>query len=77
MRLYISDQMIDVVDDLRKVGMSSVVHISQINKSRFKYSHSSVVNSIDDLNPFKLFDQVQNVVPIYQKAILLIILNKF
>ena len=69
--------MVDIVDDLREVRMSSVIYICQINKSRFKYSHSPVVNSIDDLNPFKLFDQVQNVVPIYQKAILLIILNKF
>lgn len=67
--------MIDVVDDLREVRMRCVINISQINKSRFKYSHPSVVDSINDLNSFKLFNQVQNVVPVNEETILLIVLD--
>lgn len=77
MTLNISNQMIDIIDNLRKVWMSCVIHICKIYQSGLKNSHTSVVNSIYDLYPFKLFNKVKNVVPVNEKAIFLVVFDDF
>ena len=69
--------MIDVIDDLGKVRMGGVIDISQVNKPRLVHSHASVVNAVNDLNPFELFDQVEHVVPVNQEPLLLVVLHDF
>lgn len=77
MAFNISDKMVDVIDDLGKVRMGGVIDISQVNKPRLVYSHASVVNAVNNLNPFELFDQVEHVVPVNQEPLLLVVLHDF
>lgn len=69
--------MVDIIDYLTKVRMSCIINICKVNQSRFKNSHPSIVNSINDLNSFEFFYEIKYIIPIYQETFLLIILHHF
>lgn len=50
MGLNISDNMIDIINDLGKHRVSCVIDFCNVNNSRFKYCHSSLINPVNNLH---------------------------
>jgi hypothetical protein len=62
-RLYISHDVIDVINNLSEYRMSGIIYICNVNNSRLEYSHSSLVDSIHNLDSSIDFTEVEDVVP--------------
>jgi hypothetical protein len=67
-RFNISDNVVNVIDNLRIYWMSCIVHVCDIDHTRFEYGHTSFIDSIDNLNSAVFLCKVENIVPLDEKA---------